>query len=80
MVALAIGGRKSVVVAAFIVSMTFALSMFPTSAGRVAFEAEAQAQGVDSNDCESGSCGEIIMLEDFASPKHDWVEMNDPGT
>ena len=21
----------------------------------------------------------IIMLEDFASPEHKWVEMNDPG-
>ena len=30
-------------------------------------------------DCEGSECGEIIMLEDFASPKHDWVEMNDPG-
>ena len=62
MVALAIGGRNSVVVAAFMVSMTLALSIFPANAGRVALEAE------------------IIMLEDFSSPKHNWVEMNDPGT
>ena len=81
MVALAIGGRNSVVVAAFMVSMTLALSIFPANAGRVALEAEAQAQGIDSiNDCESEDCGEIIMLEDFSSPKHNWVEMNDPGT
>ena len=25
-------------------------------------------------------CGEIIMLEDFAGPIHQWNEMNDPGT
>lgn len=75
----AIGERKSVVVAAFIVSATMLLSMFPTNAGVVA---KAEAESIESTDChgetENETCGEIIMLEDFTGPKHKWMEMNDP--
>ncbi len=78
MVAISLGGRRSVTVAAFIVSATLALSMFPTKAGNVVAEAGGM-DGVTKCGKEDYICGEIIMLEDFASPKHKWVEMNDPG-
>jgi len=64
---------KNVTFAASIVLATLALSMVSTTAdaGEVAsIEAEAESG------CEN--CGDIIMLEEFSSPKHKWVEMNDP--
>eukprot|EP00535_Pseudo-nitzschia_heimii_P006937 CAMPEP_0197190380 /NCGR_PEP_ID=MMETSP1423-20130617/21540_1 /TAXON_ID=476441 /ORGANISM="Pseudo-nitzschia heimii, Strain UNC1101" /LENGTH=545 /DNA_ID=CAMNT_0042642749 /DNA_START=66 /DNA_END=1703 /DNA_ORIENTATION=+ len=64
-----VGGYKSVATAAFMVLATLTLSMFPTNAGDVeSIEAEADVLG----------CGDIIMLEDFSGPKHQWEEMNDP--
>ena len=59
-----------------------------TSAVIIAAAAAASAE----SKCHEGSlssssspsslpdCGEIIMLEDFAGPIHQWNEMNDPGT
>ena len=38
-----------------------------------------EAGSIDEVKCDSEECGEILMLEDFTSPKHKWVEMNDPG-
>ncbi len=80
MVVISLGGRRSVAVAACIVSATLALSMFPTNTVSVVADA-GSLNGADGTKCvqENSSCGEIIMLEDFASPKHNWVEMNDPG-
>ena len=68
-----VGGYKSVATAAFMVLATLALSMFPTNAGDVtSIEAEAETGVL--------GCGDTIMLEDFSGPKHQWDEMNDPGT
>ena len=35
-----------------------------------------------NEDCDNDGvgCGDLIMLEDFTSPRHEWNEMNDPGT
>ena len=89
---LSLSGCKSVAFASFVVSATLALSMFPTNSGNVVQQAEVQSDKRDYNTDDDlydtyklredikDDCGEIIMLEDFASPRHKWVEMNDPGT
>lgn len=73
-----IGARKSTF-ASFLVMATLAISVFPANAGDFDAAAVESSMGGDGGDCGE-SCGELIMLEDFAGPKHKWVETNDPGT
>mmetsp|Transcript_6518 Transcript_6518/g.15493 ORF Transcript_6518/g.15493 Transcript_6518/m.15493 type:complete len:563 (+) Transcript_6518:54-1742(+) len=40
--------------------------------------ASSGVQTATATATECFDCGEMIMLEDFAGPKHKWVEMNDP--
>jgi len=65
-----IGGSKSItaVATAFMALMATVLALSTNA-----------AESVVGDDCGSENCGEILMLEDFAGPKHKWVEMNDPG-
>ena len=63
-----IGGIKNTAVAAFMALMATVLAL----------SANAESVVGDCGESEN-NCGEILMLEDFAGPKHKWVEMNDPG-
>jgi len=83
MFSLSLGGRKSVTFATFVVTATLGLSMFPSNTKSMVIDtSEGMDDFFDCSNCneidEQYDCGEIIMLEDFASPKHEWAEMNDP--
>jgi len=55
------------ILSALIAAATLANSVVPSIAGE-----DASAEVACAN------CGDIIMLEDFAGPRHKWAEMNDP--
>jgi len=81
-----IGGRTTAAFAAVIVVATLVFSSFPTNAGDATVGVDVDVGvgvGVDVgtvNDCDNDGvgCGDLIMLEDFTSPRHEWNEMNDP--
>ena len=85
MFSLSLAGRKSATFATFLVAATLGLSAFPsnnTTENMVLEASEATDDFFLAKNCEHSSgdsCGDIVMLEDFVSPKHKWVEMNDPG-
>ena len=64
---LCLGSKSITAVAAFMALMATVLAL------------SANAESVVGDCGSENNCGEILMLEDFAGPKHKWVEMNDPG-
>ena len=70
-------GRLLASTSAVIIVATAAASATNTSAESKCHEGSLSSSSSSSSLTD---CGEIIMLEDFAGPIHQWNEMNDPGT
>lgn len=84
MFSLSLAGRRSATFATFLVAVILGLSLFPsvTMQNLVLEASEPSDDFFACADCEEiyeEIENGIIMLEDFASPEHKWVEMNDPG-
>ncbi len=84
MFSLSLAGRRSATFATFLVAVILGLSLFPsvTMQNLVLEASEPSDDFFACADCEEiyeDRDNQIIMLEDFASPEHKWIEMNDPG-
>lgn len=87
-------GSYALVAAFMVMLILLGISVFPTATATAASVITAAAttatvardtinedndeEGCNDKDDDGTKCGDIIMLEDFAGPKHEWVEMNDP--